>query len=101
MLTEPSPFLTEYQSVSSPSRLAVDRVNDRVYLVDTGSTDTKEQNVKIFNRAGKRIGSIGGAPGSGLSARLITSYTTRSARSGSASCRRIAGSFPGLRSRKT
>jgi len=46
-----------------PNGVAVDRVNDRVYLVDTGSTDSKEQNVKIFNKAGQRIGAIGGAPG--------------------------------------
>jgi DNA-binding beta-propeller fold protein YncE len=46
-----------------PNGVAVDSKNDRVYLVDTANAEAKEQNVKIFSRAGQRIGAIGGAPG--------------------------------------
>jgi DNA-binding beta-propeller fold protein YncE len=46
-----------------PNGVAVDSKNDRVYVVDTGNSEAKEQNVKIFNRAGQRVGAIGGASG--------------------------------------
>ncbi len=50
-----------------PNGVAVDRKNDRVYVVDTGDSESKEQNVKIYDTAGRRIGVIGGAPGGGFS----------------------------------
>jgi DNA-binding beta-propeller fold protein YncE len=50
-------------SIERPVGIAIDRQNGRIYLVDTGSTNSKEQNVKIFNLEGKKIGAIGGAPG--------------------------------------
>jgi DNA-binding beta-propeller fold protein YncE len=49
-----------------PNGIAIDRVNDRVYVVDTGDSESKEQNVKVYSKAGARIGSIGGAPGGDL-----------------------------------
>ena len=46
-----------------PNGLAIDKQRGRVYVVDTGSRDAKEHNVKIFDLSGKRIGAIGGASG--------------------------------------
>jgi hypothetical protein len=46
-----------------PNGIAIDSQRDRIYVVDTGDREAPEQNVKIFNRAGKRIGAIGGAAG--------------------------------------
>jgi DNA-binding beta-propeller fold protein YncE len=46
-----------------PNGIAIDRVHDRVYVVDTGDKDSPEQNVKIYTKAGARIGAIGAAPG--------------------------------------
>jgi DNA-binding beta-propeller fold protein YncE len=46
-----------------PNGVAVDSKNDRVYVVDTGNAEAKDQNVKVFNRAGQRVGAIGGAAG--------------------------------------
>jgi DNA-binding beta-propeller fold protein YncE len=53
-------------SLVRPNGVAVDSRNDRVYVVDTGNAEAKEQNVKVFNRAGQRVGAIGGAPGGDL-----------------------------------
>jgi DNA-binding beta-propeller fold protein YncE len=50
-----------------PNGIAVDRKNNRVYVVDTGNSESKEQNVKIYDTTGRRIGAIGGAPGGGFS----------------------------------
>ena len=46
-----------------PNGLAIDKQRGRMYVVDTGSRDAKEHNVKIFDLSGKRLGAIGGAPG--------------------------------------
>lgn len=46
-----------------PNGIAIDRANDRIYVVDTGDSESKQQNVKIFNSAGQRIGQIGDEPG--------------------------------------
>jgi len=46
-----------------PNGVAVDRRNDRVYVVDTGNSDAKEHNVKVYDTSGRRIGAIGGEPG--------------------------------------
>lgn len=46
-----------------PNGVAVDSRHDRVYVVDTGNAEAKEQNVKVFSRSGQRIGAIGGVPG--------------------------------------
>lgn len=53
-------------SVERPIGIAIDRPNGRIYLVDTGSRASKEQNVKIFDLDGRKIGAIGGAPGGGF-----------------------------------
>lgn len=58
-------FLKEIgdDSIVRPVGIAIDKPNRRIYLVDTGDRAAKEQNVKIFDLDGKRIGAIGGAPG--------------------------------------
>lgn len=53
-------------SLVRPNGVAVDSRNDRIYVVDTGNAEAKEQNVKVFNRAGQRVGAIGGAAGGDL-----------------------------------
>lgn len=53
-------------SMVRPNGLALDRRNDRIYVVDTGNTESR-QDVKIYNRSGQRIGSIGGKPGGDFS----------------------------------
>jgi DNA-binding beta-propeller fold protein YncE len=64
------------QSMTRPNGVAVDSKHDRVYVVDTGNSEAGEQNVKIFNRAGKRIGEIGGAPGGDFSQFSYPTYVT-------------------------
>jgi DNA-binding beta-propeller fold protein YncE len=51
------------KSMTRPNGIAVDSRHDRVYVVDTGSSDAPEQNVKIFDRSGNRLGAIGAAAG--------------------------------------
>jgi DNA-binding beta-propeller fold protein YncE len=63
-------------SMVRPNGVAVDSLRDRVYVVDTGDSDAKEQNVKIFNRAGQRIGAIGGAGGGDLGQFSYPTYVT-------------------------
>lgn len=46
-----------------PVGIAIDRARRRLYLVDTGDRASPEQNVKILDLDGRRIGAIGGAPG--------------------------------------
>jgi hypothetical protein len=45
-----------------PNGLAIDKERGRMYVVDTGQRGA-EQNVKIYDLEGKRLGAIGGAPG--------------------------------------
>jgi DNA-binding beta-propeller fold protein YncE len=59
-----------------PNGVAVDSKRDRVYVVDTGDREAPEQNVKIFNRAGKRIGAIGGAAGGDFGQFSYPTYVT-------------------------
>ena len=64
------------KSMARPNGVAVDSQRDRVYVVDTGNNEAPEQNVKIFNRAGKRIGVIGGAPGGDFGQFSYPTYVT-------------------------
>jgi DNA-binding beta-propeller fold protein YncE len=50
-------------ALSRPTGMAIDKANRRIYVVDTGSKEVPEQNVKIYDFEGKRIGAIGGKPG--------------------------------------
>jgi DNA-binding beta-propeller fold protein YncE len=64
------------KSMVRPNGIAVDSQHDRVYVVDTGDKEAPEQNVKIFNRAGKRIGAIGGAAGGDFGQFSYPTYVT-------------------------
>jgi DNA-binding beta-propeller fold protein YncE len=59
-----------------PNGIAIDKARGRIYVVDTGSRAAKEQNVKIYDLAGKRIGAIGGAPGGDLGKFSYPTYVT-------------------------
>jgi DNA-binding beta-propeller fold protein YncE len=45
-----------------PNGIAIDKVRERMYVVDTGRND-KPQNVKIYDLKGRRLGTIGDKPG--------------------------------------
>jgi DNA-binding beta-propeller fold protein YncE len=47
-----------------PNGLAIDKARGRIYVVDTGDREAKDQNVKVYDLQGKRVGSIGSKPGS-------------------------------------
>lgn len=64
------------KSMTRPNGIAVDSRHDRVYVVDTGSADVPEQNVKVFDRSGKRIGAIGSAPGGDFGQFSYPTYVT-------------------------
>jgi len=51
------------ETLTRPNGIALDRTNRRIYVVDTGSREAPEHNVKIYDMDGKRIGVIGGKPG--------------------------------------
>jgi len=63
-------------TMARPNGIAVDSKHDRVYVVDTGNAGAPEQNVKIFDRSGKRIGSIGGASGGDFGQFSYPTYVT-------------------------
>jgi len=64
------------KSLVRPTGVAVDSKRDRVYVVDTGDREAPEQNVKIFDRTGKRIGAIGGAAGGDFGQFSYPTYVT-------------------------
>jgi len=53
-------------TLERPLGLAIDRVNGKIYLVDTGARESKEHNVKIYSLQGKPLGALGGAPSGDL-----------------------------------
>lgn len=59
-------FITD-DSIERPTGIAVDRKAGKLYVVDTGHTESKEHTVKIFDLEGKLLGHLGkgkgGAPG--------------------------------------
>jgi DNA-binding beta-propeller fold protein YncE len=62
--------------VDHPNGIAIDKARGRIYVVDTGSRAAKEQNVKIYDLRGKRIGAIGAAPGGGFGQFSYPTYVT-------------------------
>ncbi len=62
--------------VDHPTGIAIDKARGRIYVVDTGSRASKEQNVKIYDLRGKRIGAIGGVPGADLGQFSYPTYVT-------------------------
>jgi len=59
-----------------PTGIAIDKVRGKIYVVDTGSRAAKEQNVKVYDLRGRRIGAIGGVPGGGLGEFSYPTYVT-------------------------
>ncbi len=55
-------FIT-HPSVERPAGLAMDRERGRIYIADTGHTNSTEHTVKILNMAGELVGKIGGEKG--------------------------------------
>jgi DNA-binding beta-propeller fold protein YncE len=49
--------------LSRPTGIAIDKARGRIYVVDTGGSGAPQHNVKIYDLSGKRLGTIGGAPG--------------------------------------
>ena len=62
--------------LSRPNGIAVDKARGKVYVVDTGGADAKQHNVKVYDLNGKRIGTIGGAPGGDLGRFSYPTYVT-------------------------
>ena len=64
------------ETVTKPTGIAVDKVNGKVYLVDTSNKDAEEMNVKVYDLQGKRIGQIGGKPGGAFGEFSYPTYAT-------------------------
>ena len=62
-------------ALTRPNGIAIDRTNRKIYVVDTGSRET-DQNVKIYDFDGNRIGTIGGKPGGGFGQFSFPLYVT-------------------------
>lgn len=63
-------------SFERPEGIAIDRAHGRIYVVDTGHTKSKVQDVKIFDLHGKRIGTLGSGKGSKPGEFLFPTYVT-------------------------
>jgi DNA-binding beta-propeller fold protein YncE len=55
-------FITD-PSLERPTGIAIDRERGKIYLADTGRTNSNEHTVKIFNMSGEFIGTIGKGKG--------------------------------------
>jgi DNA-binding beta-propeller fold protein YncE len=64
------------ETVTKPTGIAVDKVNGKVYLVDTSNRDSGEMNVKVYDLQGKRIGQIGGKQGGAFGEFSYPTYAT-------------------------
>jgi DNA-binding beta-propeller fold protein YncE len=63
-------------ALSRPTGIAIDKTNRRIYVVDTGSREAPEHNVKIYDLQGKRLGALGGKPGGDFGQFLYPTYVT-------------------------
>ncbi len=68
-------FFTD-PSIERPTGIAVDRERKRIYLADTGHTQSKEHTVKIFSFDGKLVGKIGKGKGAVPGSFLFPTYLT-------------------------
>jgi len=66
-------FITD-PSIERPSGLAIDRERGKIYVVDTGHTKSKEHTVKIFDLAGRPLGTIGKSAGNDPGQFLFPTY---------------------------
>jgi len=64
------------ETVTKPTGIAVDKVNGKVYLVDTSNRASGEMNVKVYDLQGKRIGQIGGSQGGEFGEFSYPTYAT-------------------------
>jgi len=70
---KPLRFITD-ASVDRPTGIAIDRTRGKIFLADTGHSKSKQHLVKVFDLAGKRIGTIGHDKGSGEGQFLFPTY---------------------------
>lgn len=66
-------FIT-HPSIERPTGIALDRGGGRIYLADTGHTQSDEHTVKIFSMSGDLIGRIGQGKGEGPGQFLFPTY---------------------------
>ena len=66
-------FITD-DSIERPTGVAVDRKAGRLYVVDTGHTESKAHTVKIFDLAGKLLGRLGKGKGTAPGEFLFPTY---------------------------
>ena len=66
-------FITD-PSIIRPTGVAVDPVRGKLYVADTGHTESKEHSVKDFDLSGKLIGTIGKATGEVEGSFLFPTY---------------------------
>jgi len=68
-------FITD-ESIERPTGVAVDRKKNRLYVVDTGHTESRAHTVKIFDLDGKLIGQLGEGKGAAPGEFLFPTYVT-------------------------
>ena len=68
-------FIT-HPTIQRPTGIALDRNRGRIYLTDTGHTNSTSHNVKIFNVNGELLGKIGQEKGGGPDQFLFPTYLT-------------------------
>lgn len=68
-------FISE-DSLERPTGVAVDRNNNRIYVVDTGHTESTEHTVKIFSPDGELLGHLGEGKGNAPGHFMFPTYVT-------------------------
>lgn len=64
------------ETLTKPTGLAVDKVNGKVYVVDTSNRESGEMNVKVYDLDGKRTGQIGDKMGGAFGEFSYPTYAT-------------------------
>lgn len=70
---KPIRFITD-PTIERPTGIAIDRVQGRVYVADTGHSSSTEQLVKIFDLQGQRVGAVGRGKGGAEGQFLFPTY---------------------------
>ena len=68
-------FITD-PGIERPTGIALDRARGRIYLADTGHTQSKEHTVKIFDLQGTLTGKLGHGKGGGPGQFMFPTYLT-------------------------
>jgi DNA-binding beta-propeller fold protein YncE len=63
-------------SLSRPTGVAIDSARNKLYVADTGHTESDEHTVKIFNLEGKLLGHIGKGKGNAEGSFLFPTYVS-------------------------